>query len=78
MVKTTKQIFSANKFKSWLRGGENDEDSAIHRLRQGFVNIDTPSTFGEINNSCFAIGSCFAREIEDELERRNISCLSKS
>lgn len=78
IVKTTKEIFAANKFKSWLKGGKNDEHSAIHRLRQGFVNIDTPSTFGDINNSCFAIGSCFAREIEDELESRNISCLSKS
>ena len=61
-----------------MSGGENDEHSAIHRLKQKFVDIDPPSNFNDINKSCFAIGSCFAREIEDELERRNISCLSKS
>lgn len=77
MIKTTKEIFKNNKFNSWLRGGENNEWSAVNRLKENFVNIDASGTLGAIKQPCFAIGSCFAREIEDELERQGVPCLSK-
>lgn len=66
-----------NDFKRWLDSG-NDTNSAQRRYGNDFFSVNsTPKFRLKRSDKFFAIGSCFARNIERELAAQGVTCLTE-
>lgn len=71
------QNYRINRFNRWL-GAEADVNAAQQRFKQDFFYVNSTPKFAlKRSDKFFAIGSCFARNIERELSAQNIACLTE-
>jgi hypothetical protein len=69
--------YRQNAFKRWIDTGD-DANSAQSRFKQDFFYVDsTPKFRMKKTDKVFAIGSCFARNIERELAAHGMTCLTE-
>lgn len=69
--------YRQNDFKRWLDTGD-DRNAAQQRFREDFFPVNsTPKFRLKHSDRFFAIGSCFARNIERELSAQGITCLTE-
>lgn len=74
---TIARNYRENDFKRWIDTG-NDANAAQRRFGQDFFYVNsTPKFRLSRSDKFFAIGSCFARNIERELAAQGITCLTE-
>lgn len=71
--------YKTNRYKRWLSTGEGDPFSAQERFGGDFFPVgSTPKFKLTPESKVFTIGSCFARNIERELDRFGVCCLTQN